>query len=537
MSNPYEIAAWRFEQIAPLTDPSLDRARMRVAVRERTSNAVEWPRSKRRKQRGEPPLLKPIPRSTLFRWLRAWRKKGYEGLLPKPREDRGAGRRPDLERWILYAIGLLYEQPERSLTQLGVYLQLEFEGYDLSRATLARHLCAHPAYAGILALRSGKPRRRRDLYEASAPHESWQLDGKGPFRVRLKDGTRVGVHVLSILDDHSRAILAVLVAQAEDIAAAIGVFQKAAAKYGLPDRFQFDRGSAFDSHAFRGGLARLGVHRNAVKAKAPQSQGKIEAYHRSLTRWLVVELEAQEVCDLEHLGELCEAMIQLVYNRHLHRSIGCAPADRLNERISDRRASVDQLARAFFVETSATSHPKTGEVRLPNGVFRVPTAYAGSRRSFRYDPIRADLAVMVGAGDKEVELEPFTIRPLPELGTKSEPKRGVGELQKLVDVWQGRERPNAQPGFGLPEVFRELGALVGRSVPASEREGRAVLAFYRRFGPLARAPFLDACRRAQEALGEGRPLSAYIDRIERQIVSDTELSNDKPENSGEEMES
>ena len=352
--------------------------------------------------------------------------------------------------------------------------------------------------------------------------------------MRLKDGGRIAVHVLSILDDYSRAILAVLVALAENIVAAIRVFQKAAAKYGLPDRFQFDRGSSFDSHPFRGGLARLGVHRNAVKARAPQSQGKIEAYHRSLKRWFVVELRAQQVCDLEHLGELCEAMIQLIYNRHRHRSIGCAPADRLGERISERRASVDQLARAFFVETDATSHPKTGEVRLPNGVFRVPSAYAGSRRSFRYDPIRADLALLVGPGDKEIDLETFTIKPLPELGTKSAPKRGVGALQKLVDVWRGRERPNAQPGFGLPEVFRELGTLVARSVPASEREGRTILAFYRRFGPLAREPFLEACRRAQDALGEGRPLSAYLERIERQIVSDTELSNDTPEGSGEE---
>ena len=537
MSNPYEIAAWRFEQIAPLVDPSLDRARLRAAVRERTSKAVEWPLSKRRAERGEPPLSKPIPRSTLLRWLRAWREKGYEGLLPKPREDRGAGRRSDHERWILYAIGLLYEQPERSLTQLGVYIELEFEGYDLSRATLARHLRAHPAYPGIQVLRSGKPRRRRDLYEAGAPHESWQLDGKGPFWVRLKDGGRIAVHVLSILDDHSRAILAVLVARAEDIEAAIGVFQKAVAIYGLPDRFQFDRGSAFDSHPFRGGLARLGVHRNAVKAKAPQSQGKIEAYHRSLKRWLVLELRAQEVVDLQHLGELCEAMVQLVYNRHRHRSIGCAPAERLGERISERRVSLDQLARAFFVETSAKSHPKTGEVRLPNGIFRVPLAYAGSRRSFRYDPVRADVAVLVVSGELELELEPFVIKPLPVLGTKSAPKRGIGELQKLVDVWRGRERPNAQPGFGLPEVFRELGALVGRALPASEREGRAVLGFYRRFGPLAREPFLDACRRAQEALGEGRPLSAYLDRLERQIVSNTELSTDTPEDSGEEMNS
>ena len=150
----------------------------------------------------------------------------------------------------------------------------------------------------------------------------------------------------------------------------------------------------------------------------------------------------------------------------------------------------------------------------------MPLAYAGRRCRFRHDPIRPSRALLVRADGKEIELELFTKKPLPILGTKTGPKRGVGALQKLVDVWQGKERPNAQPAFGLPEVFRELGALVGRSLPASEREGRDVLAFYRRFGPLACDPFREACRRAKDTLGEGRALSAYLALLERQIVAD-----------------
>ena len=519
MTNPYDIAAWRFEQIAPLVDHSLSQAQLRALIRMRTSSAIAWPQSKRRKERGDPPVVKPIPKSTLSRWLHAWRKHGYEGLLPVPRQQRTSPKALKLERWILYAIGLAYEQPERSLTQLRTYVKLQFEDCDISRATLARHLYAHPAYAGVKALRTGKTRKRRGLYEASAPHECWQLDGKGPFVVRLMDGSRISVHVLSILDDFSRSILGTEVALGEDTAAAIAAFKEAAEKYGLPSRFQYDRGSAFESHAFRGGLARLGVHRNAVKARHPEAQGKIEAYHRSLTRWFVVELRAQEVVDREHLSQLCKAMIHVLYNRHHHRSIGCSPADRLNEQISGRAVSSDQLARAFLVDTEAMSHPKTGEVRLPNGAFRVPFAYAGKRRQFRFDPHSAVIAVLVLPDGKERELEVFVKMPLPTLGTKDVPKRGVGELQKLVDIWQGKERPNAQPGFGLPEVFVQLTELTGRQVPASEREGRAVLAFYRKFGPIACAPFVDACHRAQSALGGDRPLSAYLDFLERQIVA------------------
>jgi transposase InsO family protein len=79
--------------------------------------------------------------------------------------------------------------------------------------------------------------------------------------------------VLSIIDDHSRAILGAVIANEEDTEAAIAVVCKAIAKWGLADPFQFDRGSAYDSHAFRNGLAALGVHRNYVVAQSPEWLG------------------------------------------------------------------------------------------------------------------------------------------------------------------------------------------------------------------------------------------------------------------------
>lgn len=496
MPDPYEIAAKRFELIAFLIDASLGDAQRRAAWRERLGH---------------------VGRSTLYRWLEAYHKHGYVGLLPKPRRDRGKARRTGTAGWIGYAIGLLYEQPSRSLLQLEIYLRAEFADYSLGRTTLRRQLHAHPAFAGIQRLQSGKKSKLRDLYEAGHPHEGWQLDGKGPFAVRLVDGTRIHVHVLSVLDDHSRAVLAALIASAEDTEAAVAVTTKAIAKWGLADRFQFDLGSAFDSHGFRNGLATLGVHRNYVVARSPEWQGKVEAYHRCLDRWFVRELKAQQVVDVEHLQQLLEAMLALIYNRHHHRELGTTPEKRLAGRISERRVSQSDLEKAFLVETTAKSDPKTGEVRLPNGSFRVPSvAHAGQRSRFRYHPGRDGRAVLVTKDGREIELQPFTKRPLSDVPTHTD-KRGIGQLQKLVDLWQGKERPNAQPGFGLPEVFSALSQLLGRDVPASEHEATTVLAFYRKHGPLPRQPFLAACTRSKATLGDGRALTTYLADLERLI--------------------
>ncbi len=520
MPDPYEIAAWRFEQIAPLIDASLDETQRRVALRERLRKPVQWPHSTR---------CKPIPKSTLYRWLNAFREQGYPGLLPKPRTDRGTPRLAGTVTWVGYAIGLLYEQPDRSLTQLEAYLRIEFKDYRLSRSSLARQLRAHPAFKGIEKLRKGHKGKLRALYEAQYPHEGWQLDGKGPFQVRLKKLGRVSVHVLTVLDDYSRNALAVQVASSESEKATLTVFEAAVGKWGLADRFQFDGGSAFNAKGFRQGLAQLGVHRNALKVGTPEWQGKIEAYHRCLVRWFVNELSCQEVVDLEHLQQLLEAMIALLYNRHRHRELGTTPEKRLAGRLSSRQISFQVLHRAFFVQCTAKAHPKTGEVRLPNGQFRVPSPFAGQRNRFGYHPVHTGHALLLTPGGREIELSPFTKLPLNAVAPQT-PKCGTGQLQKLLDLWHGNERPNAQPGFGLPEVFGELAVLLGRLVPDSDREAHTVLSFYRKYGPLPREAFIKACAHTGKSLGKGRPLSAYLADLERQITAHSDQPDPQESN-------
>jgi hypothetical protein len=259
-----------------------------------------------------------------------------------------------------------------------------------------------------------------------------------------------------------------------------------------------------------------GVHRNYVRARHPEAQGKIEAYHRSLQRWFLDELRAQEVHDLVHLQDLLEATIALVYQKHKHRSIGMSPQARLADVLSERRISEAELARAFFVSTNATSDRKTGEVLLPNGRFRVPIAFAGRKALFRYDPIRA-AAVVITVDRREVVLEPFAIKPLPDATPRP---RGNGRLQRLLDTWRGTARSNAEPAFGIPEVFKELGEVLARPLPASERDARDVQDFWRQHGPFSRAAFLRACERAAASLGKQRPLAVLLDDIARQIHDD-----------------
>lgn len=509
--EPWEIAQWRFEQIGPLVDDQGSEAERRARLRKASSTKVLWPGKP-----GREPVRKTISKKSLLRWIRAFRSEGLAGLLPKERSDKGKPR-SDRSRALNFALGLLYEEPNRSLTQLMVYLGLEFPELDLTRSTLHRELQAHAAYRGILARREGSSEKLCGRYEAERPHHSWQLDGKGPFVVVLTSGSRIKVHVLTVLDDCSRYVLASVIAEAEDLPAAVRVCRLAIGRWGIANRFQFDKGSAFDSKLFRDGLAQLGLHRNRVKAKNPKAQGKIEAFHRSLGRWFVQELRHQEVVDLAHLEGLLQAMTDELYNRHHHRIIKKTPDEALAGQTSSRRIGTEELRRAFRQVLFRKSNLKTGEVILPNGSFRVPREQAGKRLSFSYDPVEREAFLLV-RGQRELPLEPFEVlRPF--FWEDTSDKYGTGQLQKLYDVWHGRKRPNAQPGFGLPEVFQQLERLLGRVVPVDDLEASTIQSFYSGFGPFAAKPFAEAIDRTLSALGSNRSLSAYLKHLSRLIES------------------
>lgn len=484
------IATWRWKQIERLLE--LSGKKLRREIRKIAKERVEWPGG------GE----KRIGASTLYRWLCLFKKEGYQGLLPKEEE-----KRENEKPWEEYAIGLLFERPTRSLSQVLTFLEDEFPGIKVSRSTLYRRLEAHPSFAEIKRL-AKKERTVRGRYETDTAHQVWQMDGKGPFVVKLGEKERKA-HLLSVIEDYSRKILAIVAAKSENAAAAIRVFRKAAAKYGIPEQIQFDKGSAFDSDAMRKGLGQIGTHRNFVRPRHPQAQGKIEAFHRLLKNHFIAELRHEKIADLTHLEQLATAWVELHYNqRHHHRELKCTPAHALGDKSSERKLSYDELVRAFLVKTTARSHRTTGELILPIGIFQVPAKYAGGRLPFLYDPA-GEKAYLIATGEW-IEIAPFQKKKVFRPSVKN-----PGRLQRLVDQMQGQV--NAEPGFGLPEIFQEFGNRLGRVVPLHEKEAALLQDFYKCRGPFGAKAFREAIERTFQKRGTGRALSVYLEDLKRQV--------------------
>lgn len=142
---------------------------------------------------------------------------------------------------------------------------------------------------------------------------------------------RVGRSYLhTVIDDHSR-VAYVEICRDEKADTAIGVLQRAVAWFAergvTVERVLSDNGSAYRSHAWRDACAELGIRPKRTRPYRPQTNGKIERFHRTLADgWAYARFYGSETERREALPSWLH-----FYNHHRHHSaIGATPATRLN---------------------------------------------------------------------------------------------------------------------------------------------------------------------------------------------------------------
>jgi hypothetical protein len=138
----------------------------------------------------------------------------------------------------------------------------------------------------------------------------------------------VHCEIINFIDDHTRAVLAsvaVTTATATDV---VRVFFNAAATYGLPASVLSDNGAIYTA-AYRGAatgleieLAALGITFKHGKPYHPQTQGKVERYHRTLKTYLRRRPPAQ---DLHELQTQIDRFVHLYNEERPHQARGCPP--------------------------------------------------------------------------------------------------------------------------------------------------------------------------------------------------------------------
>jgi len=254
-----------------------------------------------------------MPKSTYYRWL----KRQSEGRL----QDNKGGSwvpwnrlRPAEETRILTRARA---SPELSARQLALRL-VDEEGWYVSESTVFRILKREGLIkpAEVIGFKAGKEYHRK----TKRPNELWATDC-----AHLKVIDWGWYYLVTVMDDYSRFILAWELKPDMAAGSLIDVVQKAVDVTGMSDvpvedrtMLLSDNGAGYLSRQFGDYLRLVGLRHIIASPYHPQTNGKIERYHRSIKGEL-------SLLPYEMPGELEKAIAAFIdyYNyRRYHEGLG-----------------------------------------------------------------------------------------------------------------------------------------------------------------------------------------------------------------------
>lgn len=152
---------------------------------------------------------------------------------------------------------------------------------------------------GCISLEESKKRQPFTRFEKEHCNVMWQTDFKGEFK--MDDNNYC--YPLTILDDHSRFSLKIA-PRLSTANVVIPVFLEVFREYGMPESILSDNGAQFAGFKkgytqFERWLMDLDILPIHGRIKHPQTQGKIERFHRTMKQELLNHVRIEDITDAE----------------------------------------------------------------------------------------------------------------------------------------------------------------------------------------------------------------------------------------------
>ena len=260
-----------------------------------------------------------IPKSTFYKWYKSYTENGILGLESKS----GGSRRqwntiPQEEKNLVVSIALEFSElsPRELSCKLSDERKVFISESSVYRILKAKGLITSPAH---ILLAAGNEFDKKTMFV----HEMWQTDFTY-FKI-----LGWGWYYLStILDDYSRYIVHWELCEtmkAEDVQSTVhSAVKKAGLKKGQRPVLLSDNGACYVSSELKGYLSAMKIKSIHGRVAHPQTQGKIERYHRSMKN--VVKLD--NYFHPEQLKEAINEFVDYYNNERYHESLNnVTPAD------------------------------------------------------------------------------------------------------------------------------------------------------------------------------------------------------------------
>jgi transposase InsO family protein len=376
-----DVALFRLAVLGDLVHTELRRGALRRALQKKASEPWVFPDGKPRR----------LAAKTIQSWLYAYRKHGFDGLLPRERKDRGCSRSipPELQALIL---DLKREDPGRStplilreLEQAGLMRRGDFSASAVNRL-LARHGLSGPKMELEVAA--------RHRFVAATCGELWQGDAcHGPRLFDPDSGREVRVKIFGLLDDKSRLVAYLRASFHERQEDFLRVLFEAVRRRGVPRSLLLDNHGSFSGADVRVTCARLGIRLVHARPYDGASKGKIERFWRTLRGHVLDRLDPEAVRTIDDLNLRLMAWVNGEYNLRPHSGLGGrTPLEVFEEDAGEIRFAEDSAElEARFVVRVERVVKNDSTCTVGGTVYEVPPHLRGQAVTLSYQVLRPDV--------------------------------------------------------------------------------------------------------------------------------------------------
>ena len=375
-----EEALFRYAVLGDLLHRTLRRGEIGRALRDRAEKLWKGPDGRERR----------VAQKTLEEWLCRYRRRGFDGLLPEERRDRGKVRalKAEVEELIL---AMKREDPGRS-AQL-IYDELVSVGRlrrsDVSVSTIRRLLRRE----GLTGARMELERPARLRWQAARSGELWQGDAlHGPSLFDPASGRPVRVKIFALLDDRSRLVPYIRADFHETQTAFLTVLCGAVLRRGIPRAILLDNHGSFTGSDVKVACARLGVRLIFARPYDGPSKGKIERFWRTLRARVLDRLDTLKVTTLDDLNLRLSAWVESDYNTRAHSSLGARTPLEVFEEDAEEIRFVDDTGAVEEAFTATLSRQVRADstCQVRGRTLEVPTEFRGRAVEVHYSLLSPD---------------------------------------------------------------------------------------------------------------------------------------------------
>jgi transposase InsO family protein len=236
-----------------------------------------------------------ISRKTGYKWLGRYRKDGREGLADQSRRPKKSpGQLSEAKEQALVSLRASY--PTWGARKIRRLLNNQGEKTLPASSTITAVFHRH----GLIDAGSKAAKPNWQRFEREVPNSLWQMDFKGPLPT-------VGgpAHALTVLDDHSRFSLCLKALPNQKREAVQHALTETFRRYGLPNSMIMDNGPPWGNDPvyiytrLTVWLLRLRISVSHSRPYHPQTMGKDERFHGTLSRELLAKRQWQDISDLD----------------------------------------------------------------------------------------------------------------------------------------------------------------------------------------------------------------------------------------------